>query len=86
MDRLDAPGEFVEKTTQRMRRLLRSPLERPIWAQLASRHARLLDDQVSRGLLRKLFNDDHAAWVQLADVIPRLRQDPAFSSGAKKTT
>ena len=52
-----------------------------LWVPLASGHAHLLEDRPTQEKLRRLYNQDRAAWDRIASEIPTVAEDPVFSTG-----
>lgn len=85
LGRSDVHERFAKAGTKHIRRLLQLPKERDeLWIPLAAAHAHLLDDAQTQGELRRLYNADRAVWLQISKAVPRIGEDPLFSTGARK--
>lgn len=85
LGRPDVHERFAKAGTKHIRRLLQLPKERDeLWVPLAAAHGHLLDDAQTQGELRRLYNADRAAWFRISKAVPRIGEDPLFSTGARK--
>jgi hypothetical protein len=84
LGRPDLHAKFKEKSWKRFRNLLKLKEEREtLWVPLAIKHNHLLDDTVTQGEIRKLYNQipRREEWKFIAENIPRVATDAKFSTG-----
>lgn len=85
LGRADVHPTYKKAGWKRIRGLLKLAVEREeSWVPVALAHGHVLDDDLTQGEFRKLYNGNRPEWNRVAERVPRVDTVPAFGRPAKK--